>query len=463
MAFSNPYASHRTRRKSHIILPAVTIIALITYFHDSLHSSLLQFGKNVNNHPNDASTSVSVQVPAPAPASTNQQKERIKKVNDLNNTHEPSTFIPTLRDKKIFFEVVTVGLKQFSYLEEIIDSVRDMCEAGAHVSFHITSSNCNPHPNQDEEECPIRNQSSEETEEDNFNIETIDHLNERVRCRNPEGSLDLSIHLVSPDWGKQIVNHHRLLFYENIDEGYDVFVHTEDDTLIRPTTVLSFMHEMEKVRLLVGNERLPDYSIGFMRYENEIIRDDRRRVTWEFEWDDEVEMVSHPGIEGLYFISPPWHHQGMFMATKQQLSAWKSRGPDCHFDKIKRRPGYHTERISGALDLYDEQYCNVTQLLPLDSFDDLLVRHLPNKNNQRSPKKIKSLRDLHKMRMQKIQEMNQEKNLWVDTFGKYDGINMLMDERVKNHRMHFDLTEYNRYVKLGGRLTKEQLRVQSEE
>ena len=53
---------------------------------------------------------------------------------------------------------------------------------------------------------------------------------------------------------KQIVDHHRLLFYENIDQDFDVFVHTEDDTLIRPSNIISFMDEMEKVRLLVGDE-----------------------------------------------------------------------------------------------------------------------------------------------------------------------------------------------------------------
>lgn len=201
---------------------------------------------------------------------------------------------------------------------------------------------------------------------------------------------------------------------------------------------------------------MSDYSIGFMRYENEIERDDRRRVVWEFEWGDEVEMVSHPGVEGLYFTSPPWHHQGMFMVTKEQLLAWKTRGPDCHFDKIERRPGYHTERISGGLDLYDEEYCNVTQLLPLDSFDDLLVHHIPNKNNQRSPWKIKSTRDLHKMRLKKIQDMDEEKKIWADESGEYDGIKMFMDERVSSHSMHFDLKEYNEYVKRGGRLIFEQ-------
>ena len=195
-----------------------------------------------------------------------------------------------------------------------------------------------------------------------------------------------------------------------------------------------------------------------MRYENEIVRDDRRRVVWEFNWGDEVEMVDHPNIEGLYFISPPLHHQGMFMATKQQLLAWKTRGPDCHFDKIERRPGYHTERISGALDLYDVEYCNVTQLLPLDSFDDLLVHHLPNKNNQRTPQKIISTRDLHKMRIWKMQDIDQNRKIWVNEHGKYNGINMFMDERISTHRMHFDLKDYNLYVKRGGRLTREQVK-----
>ncbi len=195
-----------------------------------------------------------------------------------------------------------------------------------------------------------------------------------------------------------------------------------------------------------------------MRYENEIERNDRRRVVWEFVWDDQVQMVDHPNIEGLYFISPPWHHQGMFMATEPQLLGWKNRGPDCHFDKIERRPGYHTERISGALDLYDKEYCNVTQLLPLDTFDDLLVHHLPNKNNQRSPSKILSTRDLHKMRLWKMQSMDESRKNWIDESGKYNGIQMIKDERNASHRMHFNLENFEEYVKRGGRLTDEQVK-----
>lgn len=195
-----------------------------------------------------------------------------------------------------------------------------------------------------------------------------------------------------------------------------------------------------------------------MRYENEIERSDRRRVIWEFEWDDQVEMVNHPNIEGDYFISPPWHHQGMFMATTQQLLAWKTRGPDCHFHKVVRRDGYHTERTSGALDLYDKEYCNVTQLLPLDAVEDLLIHHLPNKNNHRSPNKILSTRDLHKMRLWKMQSMDETRKIWVDEDGKYDGIRMFKDERKSSHSMHFDLSAFEEYVQRGGRLTDEQVR-----
>mmetsp|Transcript_5058 Transcript_5058/g.5902 ORF Transcript_5058/g.5902 Transcript_5058/m.5902 type:complete len:360 (-) Transcript_5058:119-1198(-) len=335
----------------------------------------------------------------------------------------------------------------------MIDSVRDLCEAGAHVSLHIISSNCDASI----VECEVKETTGNDTIEDNFSVETLSHLNERVRCRNPEGRLESKIHLVSPDWGKQICDHHRLLFYEHLEEGYDVFIHTEDDLLIRPTHVISFMDEMEKLRLLVGDERVADYCIGFMRYENQERRFDKRRVIWEFEWDSYLTMINHTGIENKYFISPPWHHQGMSMATKQQLLAWKTRAPDCHFHKIVRRYGYHRERITGGLDLYNKNFCNVTQLLPLDTLEDFLINHMPNKNYNRMPLNILTTRNLHKLRVNKMQSFGEDKRIRVDGNGEYDGIELFEDERDHTKRMHFDLTEYHAYVESGGRLTEKQL------
>lgn len=211
----NPYSANlKKRRKSDFILSIVAITIIIIYFifnttgHYQLQQILHQQQKQeqeqqqqyhdviINNRHEPKSSTSDIKVGM-------NHHEHKNTYNDQQQPNKQSSFIPTLRNKKIFFEVVTVGLKQYSYLEDIIDAVRDMCEAGAHVSFHITSSNCNPKGGKEgeEDECPIRNQSSEETKEDNFNVETISHLNERVRCRNPEGKLEMSIHLVSPDWG----------------------------------------------------------------------------------------------------------------------------------------------------------------------------------------------------------------------------------------------------------------------
>ena len=203
-------------------------------------------------------------------------------------------------------------------------------------------------------------------------------------------------------------------------------------------------------------QRVADYSIGFLRYENQMGRFDKRRVVWEFEWKNEVgETIDHPGIEGRYFTSPPYHHQGMFMATREQLVAWKTRGPECKFDRPVRREGYHRERTSGGLDLYDTMYCNVTQLLPLDSVEDLYIHHMPNKNNERSPERTIATIDLHKKRMNILKKS--DKKLWVDKFGKYNGIKMIIDERNKSLSLPFDLTQYKDYVARGGVLTSKEL------
>jgi hypothetical protein len=175
-------------------------------------------------------------------------------LDSIDQTQETEDFVPTLRNKKILVEVTTVGQSQYIYLESVLDSFRDLCEAGAKVSLHITTTNCDPNPKPEDPECPLYGQSSEETRENNYSVEKIDQLNERLKCRDPDGSLDVNIRLISPEWGKQVVDNHRRVFYDRLDDGYDVFVHSEEDETIRPTNILAFMHEMDKLRKLVGKE-----------------------------------------------------------------------------------------------------------------------------------------------------------------------------------------------------------------
>lgn len=404
------------------------------------------------------------------------QHQDMKTEQSHHHLHLPkirrkTPFVPTLRNKRILFEITTVGLRQYSYFETVLDGVRDLCEAGAKVSLHITTSNCPPATmkggNIDSNyECPLYDRAFETTLENNYSVERLSQLNERLRCRNIDGSLDVKIHLISPDWGKQVVDHHRKIFYENLDD-FDVFVHGEEDALIRPTNIIAFMEEMHKLELLVGKEHVSDYSIGFVRFENQVDTRDKERVVWEFEWGEDEDFTDfvvndkHPNINGKYFSSPGEHHQGMYMATPQQLRQWKTRGPDCQFDRPTRRIGYHRERISGAIDIYDEEYCNVTQLIPLDSMEDLFIHHLPDANHNRMPDNIILTMSLHKRRMRILQSMQGKSSLplpWADPITKkYTGIEMFVDERNKTLFLPYDLAEYKKYVTRGGTLDKMQL------
>jgi hypothetical protein len=205
--------------------------------------------------------------------------------------------------------------------------------------------------------------------------------------------------------------------------------------------------------------------MGFIRFENQMEHASMRRVVWEFEWDPQhpLDIIQHPGIQGKYFTTPPYHHQGMYMATREQLLAWKTRKPFCHFDIILRRQAYHTERVSGAVELFSEEFCNVTQLIPLDSTEDFYVHHLPNSNHKRSPQYLVTTRKLHQLRMQAIQEMDPSRKLWVDKQGKYNGIHMFLDEEGTDKVIVRDMTSYQDYVTRGGMLSDPFLWMEDEE
>jgi hypothetical protein len=112
------------------------------------------------------------------------------------------------------------------------------------------------------------------------------------------------------------------------------------------------------------------------------------------------------------------------------------------------------------MDLFDEKYCNVTQLLPLEGLEDLLIYHMPNRNHQRMPANILSTRELHKRRVRQMQSSGTNRTIVVgdhDGKGEYNGIRMILDERDPEKSLHFNLTEYGAYVASGGRLTEQQL------
>lgn len=178
----------------------------------------------------------------------------------------------------------------------------------------------------------------------------------------PVADAEVRIGLPSPN-SYSLPFAHKQLFAENIDK-YDLFIYTEDDTLITERHIESFL---DAQRLLEADE-IP----GFIRSESNA--DGHRFITSihnHFHWVPESAVQRG----GEVFASLSNQHSGCFMVTRQQLRKAIDSG------------GFlvppHSERYgmleTAASDLYTQ--CGLRRLVCVSKIHDFVVAHLPNKYN----------------------------------------------------------------------------------
>mmetsp|Transcript_16378 Transcript_16378/g.24141 ORF Transcript_16378/g.24141 Transcript_16378/m.24141 type:complete len:481 (-) Transcript_16378:84-1526(-) len=292
-----------------------------------------------------------------------------------------------LDGQRVLAVIASYDFSQIPHLEEVLDGFHDLCVAGARVDVHIHTTT--PYP-----------------------VTLIDLLNTRHQCTNPSprSGFTITISLFNPNVRLHLVDYHRPLFYEKIEE-YDIFVYTEDDIRVTPHTIAAYLFETNRVKTLVGEEHASDFNVGVVRYEYNyppytIIDDKTRgatanvtRVYWEHSWHPpvpkSVDTVPQKKLSGKY-VHMTNHHQGMFIATRDLLKAWKER-TGCNFDTVRDRPGLPskpsqpsegTQRVwMSSQMLHGKRHCNVQQVIPIDKFGELTVLHLPNKNYRRVGRK----------------------------------------------------------------------------
>ena len=286
------------------------------------------------------------------------------------STTEPSQ---VLQGQKILVVIAAFDFGQIPHLEEVLDGYHDVAIAGAavvDVVIHATVA---------------------------YPVMLIDLWNTRFTASN----FSITIALKPKSLRLHLVDEHRTLFYERLND-YDLFIYTEDDIRVTPTTVATYLAETRVVASIA--EKPSNYNIGIVRYEynyppNTIIDDKTRhatqnvtRVYWEHSgFERPVVPNAAYATKGLpkSFISMKNHHQGMFLATRELLEAWKNR-KGCDFDKIRNRPGRGNQPSEGTQRvwmssqmLYGGRHCGVQQVLPASKFGALTVLHLPNKNYRR--------------------------------------------------------------------------------
>lgn len=266
----------------------------------------------------------------------------------------------SLHDIRILIAIAAFDFSQLPHLEEVLDSYQDLCVAGpskVDIIIHATVA---------------------------YPVSLIDLLNSRLvpACKDV---LAISVIIVDSSLRLHLVDLHRPLFYERINE-YDLFVYTEDDIRVGTRTVAAYLDETRRIEEQVGKNRASDFNVGVIRYEynfpSNVVMDDKTRhatqnvtrVYWEHSTfpaiDKAVDAVPVAEFRKTH-VHCKNHHQGMFLATRNLLLAWKDR-LGCNFDQVKNRPGMKnrpsqpsegTQRVwMSSQQLYGRSHCNVQQV-----------------------------------------------------------------------------------------------------
>jgi hypothetical protein len=262
-----------------------------------------------------------------------------------------------LQNQRILVALASFDFSQLPHLEEVLSSYRDICEAGAaQVDVYIHTTMAYP-------------------------VALIDLLNTRLQCtstthpdrhshnNNSTNRFHIYISIRSPAVRLNLVNFHRSLFYDNLDK-YDLFIYSEDDIRVTPTTVAAYLYETQLLRQELQRQQpksntflkewdnedmdlqASNYNVGVVRYEYNyppdiIIEDKTRhatknvtRVYWEHPWKPPIPKSVDSVPSTIFqkdYVYMTNHHQGMFLATSSLLRQWRDR-PGCNFDIVRPRP-----------------------------------------------------------------------------------------------------------------------------
>lgn len=333
---------------------------------------------------------------------------------DLSSRKLSASTDEHLEGKRVLVAISSYGVDQILYLEDMIDSFHDLCEIGAKVTLYLYTT-------------------------EPYSIEQLSMFNARTTCYHPTGSLDITVKIKPPALKLHFVDAHRRDFYDRIND-FDLFIYTEDDHQIRPTHVAGYLHETAKLKNLVGEEAFPNYSIGFLRYERDHDVENKRFTFDQHQFKDAgLHAFENKLLQKHYIGNRRMPHQGMFMATAEQLLLWKSR---CQFDEIdpfnvekesqKGTPSWHREYVSSLRLFANEgvkKNCEVTQLFPMDTFMFFMVHHMPDKyysNPNFNKENLMSSDKLHRLVLKMAGESNMEARKKLGKDGTYNGVTMEM-------------------------------------
>lgn len=153
---------------------------------------------------------------------------------------------------------------------------------------------------------------------------------------------------------------HRKLFAERIAQ-YDLFIYSEDDTLLTPRNLAAFLEVKEQLA--------PHQVLGFLRYER--YGDGRISycgVHFHYHWEPESAFRVGEHVFARYTNE----HSGLYVLDRAQLQRCIDSGEYL----VAPHEGRYDMLVSAATDPYVR--CGLERVVCVTRVEDFLLHHLPN-------------------------------------------------------------------------------------
>ena len=201
---------------------------------------------------------------------------------------------------RILVAITAFDFSQIPHLEEVIDSYQDLCVTSvSKIDIVIYTTHAYPVTlidlwnNRINPSCKRGRRRQRRKQQHDAAAAAATDVDVDVDS-DIESSSIFSMTIIVKPYSMRLflVDCHRYLFYDKIDD-YDLFIYTEDDMIVRPKLIASYIDETDRVIDIVGLNKSQDFNVGIVRYEynfpsNVVIDDNTRhstqnvtRVYWE--------------------------------------------------------------------------------------------------------------------------------------------------------------------------------------
>ena len=323
------------------------------------------------------------------PFATNNGSDRMQSMHSNHNYYSNHATIAGKNGHipSLLFMIPTYTMNQFSSLQHVMDSMKDICNSGWNVTVHIQSSSGF-----------------------GYDHERYPEVRDRLYCSFLEQYIPLYIEQYE-QIGFGLNSRHRVFLKEHVHE-FDYVSFAEEDMLLTVSHLRAFQDFQAQFKAALPQTWIR-YTIGFLRYEDSTI--DTERVSWEY-MPKLIHAVDMGPILGKYIVTNNLN-QAIYLFSQEQLLDLEQRcgfltdiGQNAFYRELRRAMNKEWKYMAAGVSEWSSSFqqilqCGMRRVVPAGRIQDWMIHHTVDKaQKRRLRKELMNARDWKALVQSKFQQ-----------------------------------------------------------